>query len=798
MNKSVKLYSLCVSVVFLLSNFSFGNPPDLTKGDTKPPLSSHDWNLGPTGLRGWMYSHKLETSEARQIYITKVDKGSPADGKLEIGDVILGVQGKNFSYDPRVEFGKAVTAVEAGNGQLKLMVWRKGKTFSVDLKLKVYGSYSSTAPFDCSKSKEIFEKGCAALAERIKSGKYRKNGITDSFNAIALLASGNKEYLPIIKEQVKQAADTILKNSGGLRTWYFGPVNCLIAEYTIATGDKSFLPHLEKISMKIVDGQSDVGSWGHAFVDENGRLRGYGMMNAPGLPLTYSLVLAREAGVKNSKIDEAITKSVNLVRFYVGKGSIPYGDHHPWIQTHEDNGKNGIAALLFNQLGDEKAAKYFSAMSIASHGAEREMGHTGNFFNMLYALPGVAISGPNATGAWLKEFGWYYDLARGWDGTFVHQGPPEERPDSYKMWDATGAYLLAYAQNLKSTHFNGKNSNLVKPVSLSEAQNFIESGRGWSPRLRSVEYQKYSESKLFEGLQSWSPVVRERSSEELARRKGDYTEKLRELLKSGNLYAQTGACQAVTKIGAKAGALVPDLTAKLDAKDLWLKIKAAEGLAAIGNEAKPVVPKILKMLSSPPTADDPRGMLQRYLCFALFNSRGGLLAKSLDGIDRNELMEAVKAGLMNEDGRARSAIASVYKNLSFEELKPLLPSIYKAIVEPAPSGIMFADGIQNAGLELLVKHKVSQGLELSANYVRSMKQHGSQKRIIKILKMIESYGTHAKRVVPQLEKHIQYFENEEKNFPKKLSKDKANEVRKTIEKINAATKTPKLQEISLK
>ena len=48
--------------------------------------------------------------------------------------------------------------------------------------------------------------------------------------------------------------------------------------------------------MEIVDGQSPVGSWGHRFVDKNNRLRGYGMMNAPGVPLTISLVLARKAG----------------------------------------------------------------------------------------------------------------------------------------------------------------------------------------------------------------------------------------------------------------------------------------------------------------------------------------------------------------------------------------------------------------------------------------------------------------------------------------------------------------------
>ena len=67
-----------------------------------------------------MYSDKMVTTDARQISVTKVDKGSPADGVLEVGDVLLGVGGKPFSHDPRTEFGKALTAAEseAGAGNL--------------------------------------------------------------------------------------------------------------------------------------------------------------------------------------------------------------------------------------------------------------------------------------------------------------------------------------------------------------------------------------------------------------------------------------------------------------------------------------------------------------------------------------------------------------------------------------------------------------------------------------------------------------------------------------------------------
>ena len=68
--------------------------PDFTAGDTIPEGAKHDWNLGPTGARGWIYSNKLETTQARQILVTQVREGSPADGVLKPGDVILGLAGK--------------------------------------------------------------------------------------------------------------------------------------------------------------------------------------------------------------------------------------------------------------------------------------------------------------------------------------------------------------------------------------------------------------------------------------------------------------------------------------------------------------------------------------------------------------------------------------------------------------------------------------------------------------------------------------------------------------------------------
>lgn len=723
--------------------------PDFTRGGEIPKEATHDWNLGPTGARGWIYSNKLETSEARQIAITEVDANSPADGVLEPGDVIIGIGDKPFAYDPRTELGKAISAAEGSDGYLSLMRWREGEIAKAAIPLPVLGSYSQTAPFDCAKSKAIFEQGCEALAAQMKANPKDGNNITRSLNALALLASGNPEYLPLIREQVEKVSTYSDPERRTHHSWFYGPINILMAEYTLATGDTKFMPDLKRLTMEIVQGQSAVGSWGHKFVQGDGILSGYGMMNAPGLPLTVSLILARAAGVNDPALDEAIDKSTRLLRFYVGKGSIPYGDHRPWTQTHDDNGKNGVAAVMFNLLDDAESAGYFSRMAIACHGAEREMGHTGNFFNMLWAMPSVALSGPNASGAWIEEFGWYYDLARRWDGTWIHQGPPEERGDSYKRWNSTGAYLLAYAQPLRKIYLTGKKQSEVTQVDESTAAGLIDDGRGWSPLTKDSAYADRDEAALIEGLKSWSPTVRERAAMALGKLDGDPTGTLITMLGEEDLYTRIGACQGLAMLKNRAAPAVGKLSETLKADDLWLRIKAAEALAAIGQEANAAVPDLLAMLATNEPELDPRKMQQRYLCFALFDRRTGMLRGSLDGVDREALFEAVRAGLSNEDGRARGTLATVYKQLSYEEIQPLLPAIYQAIAEPAPSGIMFADGIRLSGLELLATNHVEEGLPLCFE-IMGVDRWGKKDRIARCLAALQQYGGAAKPMLPKL------------------------------------------------
>jgi hypothetical protein len=208
-----------------------------------------------------------------------------------------------------------------------------------------------------------------------------------------------------------------------------------------------------------------------------------------------------------------------------------------------------MASVLFNLIGESKGAEFFSRMSVAAHGPERDTGHTGNFFNILWSLPGISQSGPNATGAWMKEFGgWYFDLARRSDGSFLHQGPPENDRDSYAGWDCTGSYLLAYAMPLKKLYLTGKKSDAVPKLDVASAESLIDDGRGWNNKDRNGFYDALSNEQLLARLGSWSPVVRERAAMALGRRKSVPVEPMIQMLDSPSLEARYGACQGLIQL----------------------------------------------------------------------------------------------------------------------------------------------------------------------------------------------------------------------------------------------------------
>ena len=135
--------------------------------------------------------------------------GRPPDGAIR--DVhLLGVGGDPFGSDARIAFGKAIGAAESeqGDGRLSLLRWRDGQTESIVIRLPVLGAYGPSAPYDCRKSRAIFDRGCEAIAARGLKGV----SIPNSLNALALLASGEDRYRPLLSAYAREAAELRLES----------------------------------------------------------------------------------------------------------------------------------------------------------------------------------------------------------------------------------------------------------------------------------------------------------------------------------------------------------------------------------------------------------------------------------------------------------------------------------------------------------------------------------------------------------------------------------------------------------
>jgi hypothetical protein len=395
----------------------------------------------------------------------------------------------------------------------------------------------------------------------------------------------------------------------------------------------------------------------------------------------------------------------------------------------------------------------------------------------------------------MQEFGgWYHDFARCWDGSFTHQGPPERDHDSYHGWDATGAYLLGYALPLRKIRLTGKGSQLVQPLSLETAQAIVADGRGWNNKDRKSFYDQLSNAELLQRLSSWSPVVRERAAMAISWRKAPPLSDVIALLDSENLDARIGACHALEQLRGDAAPAVSQLRQALRHDDLWLRIRAASALAAIGKPAASALPELLDLIARPPASDDPRAMEQRFVSMAVFST---LLPRlhSLDDVDNDRLRLAIAQGLKNQDGRARGEISEIYRRLGYPQIRPLLPAIFEAVKTPAPSGEMFADGVRLNGLKVLASHNIVEGMQATADYLRTQNPWASEHRTPEILQVLDAYGAEAQAVVPHLEETAALFDKGEINFPKHLSRQKAGAVRETIKKILAAKDRPELKSI---
>lgn len=737
------------------------------------------YHLGATGAHGWLFVRKQKTAEARQILITEVEAGSPADGILQDGDVILGIAGRRFDADARKQFGMALDEAEKkeNKGILKLTRWRpvkdaqprRGVEEEVEIKLQAQEPFSDTAPYNCARSLQLME---AALS-RILADAAKKNFGRIDESLLALMAVGRPEHIKLVKDYLHQAAWAkpdykISLESGGLVCWAYGLHGLIMTEYYLATGDDYVLPAIKEHAVKIAMGQSGGGLWGHGFawasINEgklHGRLNGYGALNLAGLPCLLTLVMAEKCGVSHPEIDAALQRALPFFADFVGRGTIGYGYHCPSLDHNNSgrngqasNGKNAIAGLIFTALGDRKVSQYY-ASQVASSYDEHEHGHAGNSFTRFWDMLGVNCGGPEVAAAYHKELRWYNALCRGWDGRILFQ----QLGGSYggPTMNLDAACVLANALPLRKLYITGKRADQKLWLTDDQVKAAIAAGRWhWA------DCDALSAEQLIAALDCWSPGAREWIAEALGRKSENLVPQLIKAFEGKSADMRAGVCTALGYQGERAAPAVPLLVKALEDEASTVRVAAAYGLMRTGKPGRKAIPDMLKAVVNQEKESPLEPVLQA-LSYSLGADAPGTAPlyfigifpstpegeNPLDGIDRRILYPAMARMISARSARIRDCGSYALRYFNRDDVKNMVQEIYDLAKCRAPDFGMFADRACGRGMDELARFQVSDGVKVCVDALLEPRW-GSYWREPHHFLTLQRYGKTASSELPRL------------------------------------------------
>jgi hypothetical protein len=376
--------------------------------------------LGPIGIKTGPFGPNMGVRE--------VMLGSPADGTIFVGDVIYSANANMLGEKAWEVMAAAITESETrrGGGKLVLGIRRDGKNLDVEVGLKVMGSYSSTAPYDCPKSEEII-----ADLETWVVQKGAGAGFLNA-DAIFLLATGNPELQGYVRRLIyamiagKDPSRPMDPAKGG-KSWHNSAEAILLGEYFLATGDRIVLPHLKHACARLAVTQNESGGWRHNFPGGPN----YGFIPNAGLPGVMGMHFAKVAGLD---IDLA---SYELGVKHFGKdraetGYLIYGsgdcerpvpvpfDPETMATGHMESYNGGLssAGILMGLYGNHRAAHMCSLISAYAWNNTFH-GHGGNFWNNFWTPLGAHQHSKAAFIHFWKNHRWYRESNRMFDGGLI-------------------------------------------------------------------------------------------------------------------------------------------------------------------------------------------------------------------------------------------------------------------------------------------------------------------------------------------------------------------------------------------
>lgn len=793
-----------LGLIFLLgvASRSLAAAPDLTTTDLSKINRTTTYNLGPTGLRGWIYiagngQEGTITEASRQILVTVVGAKTSAEDVLAVNDVILGVAwGKGsgavplFTSDARKSFGAAITEAEkaANGGILRVKCWRAGAIKDLQLQLAVMGSYTATAPYNCPKSALVLANARDHFVNQLLANpSFLTPNYGGAISGLALIASVTPADAHYAEVQARLQSFAHALAPGyleltGCDTWDFGYINIFLSEYYLSTGDSSVLYGINAYTVALSKSQSRYGTFGHggSLLKTDGSLHGtippYGPVNQAGIQANISIVLGKKALVAGKKpidpeIDPAIQRGSDFFAYYVNKGSIPYGEHAPWTGGHASNGKDSLCAVLFG-LQDNRAVEteYFTRMSTAGF-TGREYGHTGQGFSYLWGAMGTNMGGPAAVAAYLEKIRWHLDLERRSDGSFVYDGGEQYGAGStadgtylgqsaYYGISPTATYVLTYALPLKRLYITGRNAYPANTLDSIKVANAIAAA------TIKEDCPSFTITQLIAALSEFDPVVRSAAATELGKRTLTPSEinTLLAMAVGSNANGRMGACQILGIL--KTPSALKILGERLSDPDLWVRATATTALRNFGPAASPELTTMLNAFIANATDpnkivwNDPVQIANGFLSFAIFGDavyHGNNLASDTIKVPKNLLYPAMKAGLKQPDSNPRSGVANFAEQfLTLEDVQALSADLFEVVTSESQADTMWSMNPRASGIATLAKHKIAETipLALAMQEVPEGFGWGCDGFRVPGINAVASFGNAARWTLPTLHKFL--------------------------------------------
>lgn len=480
--KSIAILLTTTLALTTLQSFALRKNETWNK-QTKAPSDAEagGWfiNLGITGARA-----RILLDRPQEFEVAYVFPNTPAHTKLQPGDRILGINGTAFTephkfgygptffgYEgPMMEFGQALETSQGKlKGRLALQVQRGESKQQVILDLPTrYGSFSKTFPYDCPKTDLILKESYDYLLKTQRAdGLWSGRPDADAFAVLALLGSGNQDFLPAIDRTMKTFAQSTNDEIDyrGLDCWKYTLYGTALCEYYILTRADWIKPELEEIKTWLLKAQFANGGWGHRPADKPGG-NGYGAINAITMQAKMTLGMMMRCGLdvpadKFRATHDFVAKGTNDI------GYVWYKDGGRQNPGYADMGRTGITALAHHvsPVGGKEYRDFalLTAHCIGTYPKTFPDTHGSPLLGLAWTGLG-ALADPAQFRKVMDYNRWHFAMAQTPEGNFYYQPNRDNNPQDYTAGpriNATAANALVLTAKFKKLQITG-----AEPVQL--------------------------------------------------------------------------------------------------------------------------------------------------------------------------------------------------------------------------------------------------------------------------------------------------------------------------------------------